>query len=136
MENDELKHVGVLGMKWGHRRGLTTTVRGKMTPRMTTVRGKKVPAKTTIRGKKVDSYSMMAKAKNRKTSTSVKSAKMAKNKIASSKAMKEHMKAVAQKRKDRDFAIITTLLSTLVVSPVGSAMVLAYHALQGDFNRA
>lgn len=47
MDKNELRHVGILGMKWGHRMAkdgsVSTLVRGKRVPLMKSVRGKAVP---------------------------------------------------------------------------------------------
>lgn len=52
MDNNELQHVGVLGMKWGRRRS---------NPYVTTVRGKPVLSKTTVRGKTVTKMDLASK---------------------------------------------------------------------------
>jgi len=59
---DELKHVGVPGMKWGVRtKTATTTARGKSVTKLTTVRGKVVPkqehARTSLKKVKTEKLS-------------------------------------------------------------------------------
>lgn len=54
--DNELKHYGKLGMRWGSRKGPSTT----------TVRGKRVPATTTVRGKRVAKLSTRTSAKLKK----------------------------------------------------------------------